>query len=142
MAKKRITESSGNVFADLGFADAEELDLKAELALRLGGVMHMLELTQIEAAERGASNQDRSPAWLRSREAKGVLGGHRRSSMTTLQRRVGLADNPISLGDLGRPRQFAPPDLECNGEHIVAAKRERSASRDTSISDLYARAPM
>ena len=50
MAKRRITESSGNVFADLGFADAEELDLKAELALRLGDVMRILDLTQTEAA--------------------------------------------------------------------------------------------
>lgn len=61
MAKRRITESSGNVFADLGFADAEELDLKAELALRLGDVMHMLKLTQVEAADlTGISQPDLS----------------------------------------------------------------------------------
>lgn len=61
MAKKRITESSGNVFADLGFADAEELDLKAELALRLAEIMGMLDLNQTETAElTGISQPDLS----------------------------------------------------------------------------------
>jgi predicted XRE-type DNA-binding protein len=49
------------VFADLGFADAEELDLKAELALRLADVMKRQGLTQTAAAElTGISQPDLS----------------------------------------------------------------------------------
>ena len=39
MAKLKVERSSGNVFADLGFADAEELDLKAGLVVKLADVM-------------------------------------------------------------------------------------------------------
>ncbi len=35
-AESVITASGGNVFADLGLPDAEELDLKAVLARKLG----------------------------------------------------------------------------------------------------------
>jgi predicted XRE-type DNA-binding protein len=58
---KRITESSGNVFADLGLADAEALDLKAELAMMLGRVMKLLGINQTEASElTGISQPDLS----------------------------------------------------------------------------------
>ena len=61
MARNKVTESSGNVFADLGFADAEELGLKAELALILGRVMKLLDVNQTEAAElTGISQPDLS----------------------------------------------------------------------------------
>ncbi|MFL6751380.1 MAG: helix-turn-helix domain-containing protein [Sphingomicrobium sp.] len=50
MAKQKITESSGNVFADLGLADAKELDLKAELVLVLASIMGQRGLNQTAAA--------------------------------------------------------------------------------------------
>lgn len=53
MAKKpnelRVTESSGNVFADLGFPNAEREQLKAKLMLEIYRAIKDRELTQVQA---------------------------------------------------------------------------------------------
>ncbi len=55
----RITRGTKNVFADLGFPDAETHLLKAELVTRIQGVITAQELTQIAAAKRmGLSQPD------------------------------------------------------------------------------------
>jgi predicted XRE-type DNA-binding protein len=46
-----VHDSSGNVFADLGFADAEERLAKAELALVIHRFIEEQGLTQAQAAE-------------------------------------------------------------------------------------------
>jgi predicted XRE-type DNA-binding protein len=51
MAKRDYVEGSGNVFADLGFADAEEMLAKAELAQKIGAILQKRRLTQVQAAE-------------------------------------------------------------------------------------------
>ena len=43
-------KSSGNVFADIGLPDAQELHLKAKLVLKIDGLMRERGLRQIEAA--------------------------------------------------------------------------------------------
>ena len=48
---QNITESSGNVFADLGLENAEELHAKGMLALTILGIIDDRQLTQSEAAE-------------------------------------------------------------------------------------------
>jgi predicted XRE-type DNA-binding protein len=55
MAKKRIKKmdvevSSGNVFADLGFPDAAELDIKVRLAVEIVRVINARRLSQAAAA--------------------------------------------------------------------------------------------
>ncbi|HEX5725379.1 MAG TPA: helix-turn-helix transcriptional regulator [Longimicrobiaceae bacterium] len=45
-----VVESSGNVFADLGLPDSEELLVKAELARQIIGIIGERELTQTRAA--------------------------------------------------------------------------------------------
>jgi predicted XRE-type DNA-binding protein len=47
----KVTESSGNVFADLGYADPEEALAKAELARRISQIITKRHLTQAQAAE-------------------------------------------------------------------------------------------
>lgn len=47
-----ITRGTGNVFADLGFADADELQTKLRLAHALNSVIARRRLTQTAAAER------------------------------------------------------------------------------------------
>ena len=47
-----ITKRSGNVFADLGFQDAEMHALKAKLVRRIGELIAENSLTQVEAAAR------------------------------------------------------------------------------------------
>ena len=54
-----VVKSSGNVFADLGFADAETHALKAEMVRRVAGLIKQQRLTQKAAAGRmGVSQPD------------------------------------------------------------------------------------
>ena len=54
-----VTRGSGNVFADLGFADAEELQVKAGLTHQLANRIKALGLTQVQAGTRlGISQPD------------------------------------------------------------------------------------
>jgi predicted XRE-type DNA-binding protein len=48
---KLFTESSGNVFKDLGFPNAEEMLAKANLASSINEILRKRKLTQKEAAE-------------------------------------------------------------------------------------------
>lgn len=45
------TPSSGNVFADLGFADADDLLAKTNLALHIRRTIEARKLTQVQAAK-------------------------------------------------------------------------------------------
>ena len=60
-AKARdISRGSGNVFADLGFSDAEERQTKLRLAYALNTILDAQRLTQAAAAARSASTSPRS----------------------------------------------------------------------------------
>jgi predicted XRE-type DNA-binding protein len=59
MTRATVTESSGNVFADIGLPDAEEHLVKAGLAIRIDRRIKALGLNQTEAAKRmGLSQPD------------------------------------------------------------------------------------
>ena len=47
----KITQSSGNVYADIGVAQPEAMLVKAQLAQRVGSIISARKLTQREAAE-------------------------------------------------------------------------------------------
>ena len=49
--KPRVTEGSGNVFADLGFPNPEREQLKAHLTLRIYRLIKERKLTQTEAGK-------------------------------------------------------------------------------------------
>lgn len=51
MTKMKITESGGNVFADLGLPDAEEYMAKTKLALRIVEIIRDRKLSQTRAAQ-------------------------------------------------------------------------------------------
>jgi predicted XRE-type DNA-binding protein len=46
-----IEESAGNVYADIGTADAEEMLVKAQLATKIGEIIRARKWTQQQAAE-------------------------------------------------------------------------------------------
>jgi predicted XRE-type DNA-binding protein len=46
-----VTPSTGNIFADIGFPDAEEVLFKADLAIAIGDVIRKRRLSQSSAAE-------------------------------------------------------------------------------------------
>jgi predicted XRE-type DNA-binding protein len=47
----KIEISSGNVYADLGDSQAEEMLVKARLAFKIGEIVKQRHLTQVEAAD-------------------------------------------------------------------------------------------
>src|SRR5579872_4437851 len=65
----RITNSSGNVFADLGFADAEQRQTKARLAVAINGVIARRRLSQVKAAPLLGINQPKVSALTKYRLA-------------------------------------------------------------------------
>lgn len=62
-----ITSGSGNVFADLGFEDPEEMLLKAELVRRIFMELKRRKLTQVQAAEILGIDQPKVSALVRGR---------------------------------------------------------------------------
>jgi predicted XRE-type DNA-binding protein len=74
MAKKQVTEipvfeGSGNVFADLGFAEPEEELAKAQLASHIRQVVKRRRLTQVAAAALMGIDQPKVSALLNGRLA-------------------------------------------------------------------------
>jgi predicted XRE-type DNA-binding protein len=57
-----ITRGTGNVFADLGYTDAEERQTKLRLAYTINGVVARRRLTQAAAAKRLGINQPKVSA--------------------------------------------------------------------------------
>jgi predicted XRE-type DNA-binding protein len=47
----KVQRSSGNVFADLGLPNADEMQVKATLAAKIAQVIQRRQLTQMQAAE-------------------------------------------------------------------------------------------
>lgn len=70
MAKRSdidVTPSSGNVFADLGFAEPEEELARAQLASRIQQIVKRRRLTQIAAARLMGIDQPKVSALLNGR---------------------------------------------------------------------------
>lgn len=67
MAKRDYVESSGNVFADLGLPNAEELMAKAELAIKITEILRQRRMTQVQAAAMLGVDQPKISALIRGR---------------------------------------------------------------------------
>lgn len=65
--REQIVESSGNVFADLGFKNAEERLTKVRLAAAIHEIFDRLGRTQAEAARQLGINQPKISALLNYR---------------------------------------------------------------------------
>ena len=79
-----IEAGSGNVFADLGFKDAEELLLKAKLATKIAQLIEKKGLTQAQTAERIALDQPKV-----SRLLRGQLSGFSADRLFAILNRLG-----------------------------------------------------
>ena len=62
-----IIEGSGNVFADMGFAEPEQALAKAKLAAKIAAAIEEEDLTQTQAAERLGTDQAKVSAIIRGR---------------------------------------------------------------------------
>ena len=96
MAKNRIEKSSGNVFADLGLAEAEELHTKAQLADRIGSIIRGRHLTQAEAADVLGATQP-----IVSKLMRGQMHGF---SLERLVRFLNALDRDVEIIVRRRPR--------------------------------------
>jgi predicted XRE-type DNA-binding protein len=65
MSTIAIEQGSGNVYADLGMADAQEMLVKAKLASKIGEIIKQQNLTQQHAAQQLAMPQPKVSLLLR-----------------------------------------------------------------------------
>ena|SRR6266550_3582281 len=94
--KRRIVESSGNVFADLGFADADERKTKVRLAITINDVLQRRRLSQAEAARQLGINQPKISE-LSNYKLEGF-------SVERLMRFLTLLDQDIEIIIRNKPR--------------------------------------
>lgn len=80
----KVELSSGNIFADLGFPDAEEHLLKAELMVRIEQLIEKKGWTQAQAAERMKLDQPKV-----SRLRRGHFRGFSVDRLLTILNRLG-----------------------------------------------------
>jgi predicted XRE-type DNA-binding protein len=71
---KSITESSGNVFADLGLPNAEQELMKAELTFQIYRIVKKRKLTQTEAAKILGLKQPHVSLLMRNRSGSFSVG--------------------------------------------------------------------
>jgi predicted XRE-type DNA-binding protein len=63
----KVQVGSGNIFADLGLPNPEEMLVKAELASKIGEIIAARNLTQMDAAEILGIDQPKVSALIRGR---------------------------------------------------------------------------
>ena len=80
----KIELSAGNVYADLGDSQAEEMLVKAHLAFKIGELIKQSHLTQVEAADLLDLTQPKLSGLLR-----GQLRGVTQSKMLECLNRLG-----------------------------------------------------
>lgn len=97
--KTQIEEGSGNVFADLGLPNAEELLTKADLVHRIGEIIKGRNLTQAQAAEVLGASQP-----IVSNLINGRIGGF---SLERLLRFLNALDRDVEIVVKRRPRSHA-----------------------------------
>lgn len=96
MAKRdvKVTESSGNVFADIGLAEPEEELTKAQLASLIRRVVRERRLTQAGAARLMGIDQPKVSALMNGRLAN-FSSGRLMRLLTALGRDVEIAVRPV-----------------------------------------------
>ncbi len=95
--EETITESSGNVFADLGFANPEEELAKAKLVVALSQVIAQTGLTQTKVAEILGVDQPTISKLLRGRTS-GFTADRLIRLLTLLGQDVDISVTPKRLG--------------------------------------------
>src|SRR5438270_11390839 len=93
-----IEQSSGNVFADLGLKDPEELLAKAELVQRIADIIAERKLTQVRAAKLLGIDQPKVSALLRGK-LDGFSTDRLFRFLNALGRDVEIVIRPARRGD-------------------------------------------
>ncbi len=83
---EKVERGSGNVFADLGFRDAEERMWKAQLAVKISRLIQSKGWTQAQAAERVGLDQPKVSQLMR-----GGLSGFSADRLFAILNRLGYS---------------------------------------------------
>lgn len=100
-----IEKTSGNVYADLGLADAQEMLVKAKLASKIGEIIQRQNLTQQQAAQLLAMPQPKVSLLLRG-QFRGISEAKMLECLARLGRDIYIVVKPArrreSSGTIGR----------------------------------------
>lgn len=109
--ENKVTPSSGNVFADLGLEDADELLIKADLAISIAAIIKRRGLNQTAAAKVLGIDQPKV-----SRLERGDLYGFSIDQLIRL------------LGALGQKITFSIEDAKPARKPVARTRREAKAA--------------
>lgn len=84
---RNIRHGSTNVYADLGYPDAEEMQVKAQLATKIGDIIKRRKLTQIQAADLLGITQPKLSGLLRG-QFRGISESKMLECLTRLGRDI------------------------------------------------------
>ena len=127
---KKVTASSGNVFADLGFANPEEELLKAKLVREIRGIIKRRKLTQVQAAAVLGLKQPDVSALVTGRVGK--------FSIDRLVRCLDRLDYKVDLVVRHKPRRASsppPPDRRQRGGGSPPRPETGAAARQSLPSE-------
>lgn len=93
----RVTEGSGNVFADLGLPNPEQERLKAQLTLQIYGILKESGMTQVEIAKILGVRQPQVSLLMRNR-AGNFSVGRLMEFLTALRQDVEITVRPTRKG--------------------------------------------
>lgn len=88
-----IEKGSTNVYADLGYPNAEEMLVKAQLAAKIAEIMRSRKLTQVQAAELLGIPQPKLSNMLRGR-FRGISETKMLECLTRLGRNIEIVVKP------------------------------------------------
>lgn len=88
-----IEEGSGNVYADLGMADADEMIVKAQLAAKIGEIIKSRKWSQQQAADVLGMTQPKLSKMLRG-QFRGISEAKMLDCLTRLGRDVQIVVGP------------------------------------------------
>ena len=111
---KNILEGTDNIYADLGFPDAQEMRVKAQLATTISDIITARKLTQQQAAEIVGMTQPKLSQLL-----NGHFRGISEAKMMDCLARLGR-DVRIIIGQ-DRPRRRNPARIEVLQEAALAS---------------------
>ncbi|MGN7611281.1 helix-turn-helix domain-containing protein [Magnetococcales bacterium HHB-1] len=94
------TISTGNVYADLGFKDADKRMAKADLAIQIGKILSDRGLTQMQAAKILGIPQSHLSNLVRGR-LEGFSMDHLFRLLNALGQRVHITVEPAEKNDVG-----------------------------------------
>ena len=92
-----IHAGSTNVYADLGYADADAMLVKAQLAAKIGDVVKRRRLTQVQAAQLFGMPQPKVSAMLRG-QFRGISEERMMRCLVALGQNVQIVVKPARRG--------------------------------------------